>query len=132
VGAIPPRPAQKRGKGHYWTCRRQSEQRICGTRNPGRKQKCERCGGAKPKRSRPKHMVALEAPYEAYVALTGGDRCGICLRPRSEKDKRLHRDHDHKRGTPRGLLCFRCNTALRYWITPEWLRAAADYLDAAA
>lgn len=122
----------------FWTCRRRvavvagEASRVCATRNPGRKRKCQRCQGAKPPRRKAKHMVALEAPYEAYVALTGGDRCGICLRPRSEKDRRLQRDHDHRSGRPRGLLCVRCNRALPHWMTPEWLRAAAEYLEAAA
>jgi len=38
-------------------------------------------------------------------------------------------DHDHKTMKLRGILCFRCNSALRYWVSPEWLRAAADYLE---
>ena len=29
----------------------------------------------------------------------------------------------------RGLLCHRCNRALAGWITPDWLRAAAEYLE---
>jgi Recombination endonuclease VII len=116
----------------FWTCRRQTAGSICGKRNPGRKQKCVLCGGSRPVRRRAKHLVALEAPYEAYVALAGADRCGICLRPRSERDRRLQRDHDHKSGRPRGLLCVRCNRALPHWMTAEWLRAAADYLEQAA
>jgi hypothetical protein len=116
----------------YWTCRRKRAGRTCATRNPGRKRLCTACGAPKPKRARAKHLVALEAPYEAYVSLTGADRCGICLRPRSEKDRRLQRDHDHRSGRPRGLLCVRCNRALPWWMTAEWLRAAADYLEQAA
>lgn len=38
-------------------------------------------------------------------------------------------DHDHKQMRVRGLLCVRCNGALRYWVTPEWLRTAAEYLE---
>lgn len=67
-----------------------------------------------------------------YVELNGGDHCGICLRRRTEKDRRFDRDHDHRLGTPRGLLCHKCNRALPHWITPEWLRAAAEYLEKAA
>jgi hypothetical protein len=44
----------------------------------------------------------------------------------------LHRDHDHATGMARGILCFRCNTALPARVDAAWLRAAADYLDRAA
>jgi hypothetical protein len=62
------------------------------------------------------------------VLLNGGERCAICLRV-SSPNRRLDRDHDHKTGRPRGLLCPRCNRQLANWITPEWLRAAAEYLE---
>ena len=54
--------------------------------------------------------------------------CGICGRLPSPK-RRLDIDHDHREMFIRGLLCPRCNRALPTWITPAWLRAAADYLD---
>lgn len=76
-------------------------------------------------------MKALEIPYEAYVELNGGDVCGVCKTP-STTARRLDRDHDHKAGAPRGLLHARCNRALPNWVTPDWLRAAADYLERAA
>ena len=42
----------------------------------------------------------------------------------------LHQDHWHdKTQRHRGWLCHRCNRALPSWITPRWLRAAADYLE---
>lgn len=110
-----------------WVCKRQSAGRVCLTVNDGRKQRCQECGGIKPKRARPKHLVALEQTYEQYVELNGGERCGICHRP--PVTRRLDRDHCHKTGRPRGLLCPRCNRALPHWITSSWLRAAADYLE---
>lgn len=116
----------------FWTCKRQQNGILCRYRNPGRKRLCVKCGAPKPARRKAKHLVALEAPYEAYVTLNGGERCGICLRPRSEKDRKFDRDHDHRTGRPRGLLCHRCNRALPHWMTAEWLRAAADYLERAA
>jgi hypothetical protein len=67
--------------------------------------------------------------YEEFIALNGGEHCGICGRRRKEGGRRLHRDHDHRSRKPRGLLCFRDNAALRYYMTVEWLRAAADYLE---
>jgi ribosomal protein S14 len=113
----------------YWTCQRRRDGIACRQRNPRIKQRCIRCGAPRPAVRTQKHMVALEAPYEYYVEITGGERCAICLRPRDPDKKRLHRDHDHRTGRPRGLLCWKCNGALPEWITAEWLRAAADYLD---
>ena len=75
---------------------------------------------------KPTHMKALEIPYEDYIALNGGEHCGICKA--EPKTKRLDRDHDHKTGKPRGLLCHRCNRALPAWITVEWLSLATNYL----
>lgn len=77
-------------------------------------------------------MAALELDYAAYVELNGGEFCGVCGREPTA-NRRLDRDHSHKDGGfPRGLLDPRCNRALPSWITPEWLRAAADYLDRAS
>lgn len=113
-------------RAKQWTCR------GCGTAWPRTKQLCT-CGRRRPPAHKPKHMVALEMPYESYIELNGGERCGICLRPRSDTDRRrLDRDHDHKTGRPRGLLCHKCNRALAAWVTPEWLRAAADYMERTA
>jgi hypothetical protein len=76
---------------------------------------------------RPRHAEALKLPYEVYVAINGGvETCGICGRP--GKTRRLHRDHDHRTGMPRGLLCFRCNRILAYFIDIPWLEAAIIYL----
>lgn len=116
----------------YWICYRQQDGRKCLTKNPNLKQKCLTCGGPRPERKRPEHLVALQTDYETYVELNGGEVCGICERRRTEKDRRLDRDHDHKTGRPRGLLCAKCNRALAYWVTPSWLRAAADYLEKTA
>jgi hypothetical protein len=73
-------------------------------------------------------MKALEIPYEDYLAISGIEACGICGSPR--KGRKLDRDHDHKTGLPRGLLCHRCNRSLPRWVTPEWLDKAAGYLEA--
>jgi hypothetical protein len=73
-------------------------------------------------------LKALEAPYETFLALNGGvELRGIC--GAAPKTKRLHRDHDHRTGRARGLLCFRCNAALRPYQTRDWLLAAAAYIE---
>ena len=56
-----------------------------------------------------------------------GPGCQIC--GNVPKTRRLDWDHDHRTGLTRGWLCHRCNRALPNWITPAWLRAAADYLE---
>lgn len=69
-----------------------------------------------------------DAEYDARLAAQGGV-CAICGNP--PKSRRLHVDHDHRTGTVRGLLCFRCNRALPNYVTADWLRRATRYLDAA-
>ena len=114
-----------------WTCQRILNGNKCGFRNPGRKRKCLNCGKPKPARRKPAHTIALDLPYEHFVAVNGGDFCGICGREPSPT-RRLDRDHDHRSGRPRGLLCHRCNRALAVWMTSPWLRGALDYLERAA
>lgn len=115
-----------RRRASFWTCKRVEAGEKCLHRNPNRLRKCAVCGKAKPAPKRPKHMVALESTYEDFVALNGGEFCGICGAP--PKTRRLDRDHDHKTGRPRGALCSRCNRLLHSWLTEEWLLAAASYL----
>lgn len=74
-------------------------------------------------------MAALDLTYEQYVEINGGEACGICGAERKPDGKRLHRDHDHRRSIARGILCFRCNAALRPYMTLTWLRAAVTYLE---
>lgn len=114
-----------------WKCQRSTGGVRCGHSNPGRKQKCEACGEKRGPLKRPRHMAALDVPYEEYVFLNGGEHCGICGRPPKD-GKRLQRDHDHRGdGHPRGLLCFACNRWLRGFMTVEWLRKAIAYLERA-
>jgi Recombination endonuclease VII len=57
-----------------------------------------------------------------------GPGCELC--GNVPKSGGLHADHDHKGdGRTRGWLCHRCNRALPTFVTPEWLRAAAVYLE---
>lgn len=105
-----------------WTCR------GCRTINPRIKQRCE-CGRKRPPARRPAHREVLDAlPYEDWVARFG-ERCGICGAKPSGK-RRLDRDHDHRTGQPRGLLCHICNRSLGNRDV-AWLWQAAGYLQAA-
>jgi hypothetical protein len=106
-------------RGRTWTCRK------CRAKLPRIKQKCP-CGQRRPSIK----TAAQKALIEEYGwwAARFGDRCNICQRPASQR-RRLDRDHDHRTGAARGLLCARCNRALPSWVTASWLRAAADYLE---
>ena len=77
-----------------------------------------------------KHKQFLAAQRQFYPSLleTQGGGCAICGRPPSVQ-RRLDMDHNHKTMELRGLLCHRCNRALASWITPDWLRSAAEYLE---
>lgn len=83
------------------------------------------------KRKKPnKHAALLRQSrpfYEAILAMQGGG-CALCGRRPSPR-RRLDTDHDHKAMFIRGLLCHRCNRALPAWVSPEWLRRAAEYLE---
>jgi len=85
-----------------------------------------------PRARRPlgKHKAILKENRHRYDELLSaqGGGCALCGRPPSEKRK-LDMDHDHRDMYIRGLLCHRCNRTLVSWITADWLRAAADYLD---
>ena len=53
--------------------------------------------------------------------------CEICGQP--QESKKLSIDHDHKTGKIRGLLCFRCNTALgKFDDDIDVLASAISYL----
>jgi hypothetical protein len=118
----------------FWTCRK------CSTRNARKFSKCRGtvlaggsrpqlipCPGRRPKPRKKPHEAERDATtYESLVERYG-EQCGIC--GAGPKTRRLHRDHDHSTGRVRGLLCFRCNAVLRGYMTADWLRSAAEYLD---
>jgi hypothetical protein len=114
----------------YWRCRRVRAGEKCDQLNLARKQKCTTCGAPRPKRKVPAHRAALAAVTYDQLVTVFGERCGICGAPPGTR--RLHRDHEHTGvGFVRGLLCFRCNAALRAYMTTEWLRNALAYLERA-
>jgi len=104
-----------------------------------RLRKCPACKKARPAPRRAAHMKALDHPYEFYVELNGGEHCGICgKKPKKRADgtvtRRLDRDHDHRTGKPRGLLCggrMGCNRRLGRVDDRKWLNATIAYLDRA-
>ncbi|PYQ09931.1 MAG: hypothetical protein DMF83_01735 [Acidobacteria bacterium] len=53
------------------------------------------------------------------------EQCAICRQP-CGTGRRLAVDHDHQTGRLRGLLCFRCNTALARY--EEYSAQFADYI----
>lgn len=118
-----------------WTCPK------CKTVHPRTKQVCGTdltpllvCDGRRPKKRKPEHQLVLDLmPYDEWVERFGVvidgvlvARCNICGRP--PVNRALHRDHDHRSGNPRGLLCHRCNRALPDWMTVKWLEKAIEYL----
>jgi hypothetical protein len=125
-----------------WTCQRQRGGDKCRTKNLAVKQRCTTCGSPRPKRKRKEHFDVLDLPYWVFVLVNGeyGERCGICGAP--PVTKRNDRDHEHVgAGLVRGILCHRCNRVLGKRMesavrqmgmtVPEWLRAAADYVERA-
>lgn len=111
-----------------WRCRRVKAGVACGTLNLRVKQRCTTCGGPRPVRKQPAHRAALDEMTYVQCVAEFGEQCGICGAPPGTR--RLHRDHEHKgSGAVRGLLCFRCNTALRVYLTLDWLRSAVAYLE---
>lgn len=104
-----------------WKCR-------CGERSPARKKKCVSCGKVRPRKKTTRSLPTDS--YEFYIELNGGEHCGICGKGPSPT-RRLDRDHDHRTGKARGLLCggrMGCNRRLGRVDDPVWLEAAARYL----
>lgn len=78
-------------------------------------------------RRRAKQLGVTDTDYAAMLEAQDG-HCALC--PSRPKTQRLNVDHDHATGAVRALLCHRCNRFLAAWMTPEWLRRAADYIEA--
>jgi hypothetical protein len=113
-----------------WTCRK------CGGVNPRTNAQCihiderremPRCTGRRPAKRIPKHREIMAVPYERWVEQFG-EVCGICG-AKPSANRRLDRDHDHKTGAARGILCHSCNRRLWPGSTVDWHLNAAKYLD---
>lgn len=98
----------------------------CKTQNARTKPKCA-CGRKRPAPRVPAHRAVLAIPYEKWEEQFGS-ACNICGAEQKAGGRRLHRDHCHASGIARGVLCFRCNTALPNRVTVEWLESAAAYM----
>lgn len=73
-----------------------------------------------------KHGLTIE-DYERLLAEQRGG-CALC-----GSTDRLCVDHDHETGRVRGILCFKCNTAIgMLGDSAAGLRRAFEYLDAMA
>lgn len=117
-----------------WLCTK------CGAKNEwrGSSRKCGSClspSGRRKKRV-PKHAEVLrDTSYATAATLSvtihGGEpeACGCCGRPKGERNH--DRDHDHRTGQFRGLLCWKCNRELLRGHTTETLRACLAYLERA-
>jgi hypothetical protein len=66
---------------------------------------------------------------EQYDALFREQKgmCAICGQP--PKMVRLGVDHDHRTGIVRSLLCVKCNNALGWLESGDWLKKALTYLE---
>jgi hypothetical protein len=106
-----------------WSCRK------CGGQWPRRYGLCRtpRCSGKRPAKRIPKHREIMAVPYERWVEQFG-EVCGICG-AKPSANRRLDRDHDHKTGAARGILCHSCNRRLWPGSTVDWHLNAAKYLD---
>lgn len=90
------------------------------------------------KRSRHAALTRRLRPhYQSLLNLQNGllgfpkdqEICPLCQGERKPEHRRFHFDTDHKTEGLRGLLCGQCNRRLKFYLTPAWLRRAADYLE---
>ena len=107
-------------------------------RHTGKASQSRYCGNACKQAAGAARRAATEMSQEEYdrrYAAQGG-RCALCDEPEIQTYKRgatrtikLTKDHDHKTGKWRGVLCRRCNMALGLFDDdPVRMLKAADYV----
>lgn len=71
-----------------------------------------------------------DADYDKLLEAQGGT-CAICQKKPTQARGKLHRDHEHRTGLLRGLLCHYCNFALLglFHENARLFARAAGYLD---
>ena len=120
--------ATKKATPRPWRCRK------CKAEHSNRRLRiCPNCKTRRLAKKHRGHMKALDLPSEIYVELNMGEDCGICGR-RKNPVRNHDRDHDHRTGQPRGLLCpgrMGCNRRLGRVDDIAWLKAAVAYLERA-
>lgn len=111
-----------------WTCPR------CSYMNEPQHVNCRRdgCEGKRRKKPRRAHAEVLRGDTYALFVQAAADihgvtdeSCCACGKPRSQ-ERRHDRDHDHRTGHARGLLCpgnTGCNVLLVPWISATVARA---------
>ena len=57
-----------------------------------------------------KYGISLATKRAIFIAQ--GKKCGICGSNKPGSKNGWHMDHNHKLETPRGVLCFQCNSKL--------------------
>lgn len=102
---------------------------------------CEECNDRRGARGKPrprdltraatiKNMYGMTlAEFDKLLAEQGG-HCAFCEKTIESNGHALSVDHDHTTGAVRGILCAHHNKILVDGLTPELLRAMADYLEA--
>jgi hypothetical protein len=118
----------------YWTCTRRHSGYRCGHRNERKYRYCRSCGKPRPAHvGRKSNATRIDETYAQYVARVG-ETCGICGRRAGEpgvtgKPIVLVRDHEHRTGRVRGLLCQYDNRKLGAHLSLAWARAVVAYLE---
>ncbi len=89
---------------------------------------CKRCAAKKQAARRKKYpdynivygwLIQGILPKHIYLAMRLRRRknrhCDLCGVPESKFKYKLHVDHDHNNGKPRGLLCTICNSCISWY-----------------
>lgn len=93
-----------------------NKERIRAQRKEQRSQMCTSKKKAKDRHYNFKYHYGITLEEYETLLIQQGNSCAICLKPHGEDGiDRLYVDHCHSTGKIRGLLCFKCNTALGHF-----------------